>query len=143
MEASPWPILSSPLRRAQETAEPLGAAWGVPVVIEPDIGEIPSTTDDLAARTAWLSEVMDGTWDQAGPDVLAWRSRLLDALVRQPAPAVMFSHFIAINVAVGAALDDPRVVCCFPDNGSCTQLEVIAGRLAVVELGAQASTVVR
>ena len=143
LEETPWVILTSPLRRAQETAAPLAAAWAVPAVVEPDIGEIPSPTAHLADRAAWLGGVMAGTWDDAGPDALAWRARVLDALTRQPAPAVMFSHFIAINVAVGTALDDRRVVSFWPDNGSRTHLEVARGRLEVVELGAEADTVVR
>jgi broad specificity phosphatase PhoE len=143
LEASPWSILTSPLRRARETAEPLAAAWGVPAVVEPGIGEIPSPTEDLEARAAWLNGVMAGTWDDVGPDVLAWRAQVLDTLVRQAAPAVMFSHFIAINVAVGAATGDRRVVCVLPDNGSCTHLEVKDGRLVLIEVGSEADTVVR
>lgn len=143
LKASPWPVLTSPLRRARETAAPLATAWGVPAVVEPGIGEIPSPTEDLAARGAWLGELMGGTWDDAPPEVAAWRAEVLDTLRRRAAPAVMFSHFIAINVAVGAATGDRRVVCFLPDNGSRTHLDVTAGRLAVIELGSQAGTAVR
>jgi broad specificity phosphatase PhoE len=137
------PLLTSPLRRARETAAPLAEAWGVAVRVEPAIGEIPSPTSDLAERGAWLSRFMAGTWDEAGPELLSWRAHLLDALNNQAAATVMFTHFIAINVAVGEANGDRRVVCFLPDNASRTVLDASDGRLTVVELGAQARTAVR
>ena len=140
---SPRPILTSPLRRARETAAPLERAWLATAVVEPGIGEIPSPTDDLTARTTWLRQIMTGTWDDAGPEVRTWRQGVLDTLTGQSTGAVAFSHFIAINAAVGAATGDPRVVCFLPDNGSRTVVDVVDGRLRLVERGAEAETVVR
>jgi broad specificity phosphatase PhoE len=139
----PLAILTSPLQRARQTAEPLEARWRATAGIEPGIGEIPSPTDDLAERTTWLGQIMRGTWDDAGPEVQAWRQHVLDTLRGQSADAVAFSHFIAINVAVGEAIGDPRVVCFLPDNGSRTTIDVAEGRLHLVERGAEAETVVR
>jgi broad specificity phosphatase PhoE len=139
----PVSLLTSPLRRARQTAEPLEKLWRATAVVEPGIGEIPSPTDDLAARASWLGPIMRGTWADAGPEVKAWRQRVLDTLTSQSTDAVAFSHFIAINVAVGEAIGDPRVVCFLPDNGSRTAIDVADGRLRLVERGAEAETVVR
>ena len=54
----------------------------------------------------------------------------------------MFCHFVAINVAVGAARSDDRMVQFRPDNGSVTRIAVVDGRLRVIELGREASTLV-
>ena len=59
----------SPLRRTRETAAALEQIWGVTAVVDDRVAEIPSPTDDLAARGAWLSPAMAGTLGRAGPTV--------------------------------------------------------------------------
>ena len=136
----PLPVLSSPLARARETALPLAALWGSDVIIEPRVAEIPSPTDDLAERAAWLREAMAGRWSDLGADLMAWRQALIDCLLALQDDSVVFCHFIAINVAVGAAQDDDRLVVFWPDNGSVTQLRNDGGALSVLELGRTAQT---
>jgi hypothetical protein len=54
---------------------------------------------------------------------------------------VIFTHFIAINVAVGAAQGSDAVVCFRPDHASITKIEVSpAGAVRVLELGREAQT---
>jgi broad specificity phosphatase PhoE len=136
-------LLTSPLRRARETADPLASRWGVSPLVAPAFGEIPSPTDDLAERTAWLGSFMRGTWDGASPLLMSWRASVLRGLHALPDDAVVFSHFIAINVIVGEANNDRRVVCFHPDNASRTVVDVADGSVRVHELGHQADTVVR
>ncbi len=136
----PQPIVVSPLRRTRETAAPLEAAWDVAAVVDDRVAEIPSPTDDLAERGAWLSRAMAGTWADLGPAYEAWRDRLIAALEDLPADTVVVSHFIAINAVVGRAVDDDRVMHVALGNGSITTVDVVPGHVAVVELGAVAST---
>ncbi len=143
---APCPLYTSPLQRTRETAAAFASRWGVPQ-IEPRVGEIESPdTSDLAGRSAWLAGVMRGRWNGLGPELQRWRSAVLDALVEigTASPAtVVVTHFIAINVAVGAATDDERVTCFLPDNCSVTELEVNGDRLRLVQRGAEAVTEVR
>jgi broad specificity phosphatase PhoE len=53
---------------------------------------------------------------------------------------VVFSHFVAINVAVGEATGDDRVTVFSPDHCSVTVLDVVDGTLRLVERGAEAAT---
>jgi broad specificity phosphatase PhoE len=69
-----------------------------------------------------------------------WRETLLAALAEIAEDAVLVSHFIPINVAVGQVRGDDRVVCFQPDNCSCTMFDVTEGRLTIAELGAEAPT---
>ena len=140
----PLPLYSSPLRRCYETAEALGDRWGVEPTVTPDVGEVESPTTDLAARGAWLQTFMGSTWAAQPDELHAWRRRVLDFLRSlEGQDAVVVSHFIAINVVVGAALGDDRVVCFAPDNCSWTVIDVDGGSFQVVELGRQATTEVR
>ena len=53
---------------------------------------------------------MAGTWAELGPELVAWRDRLVDAVAALTDDVVVVSHFIAINVVVGAAVGDDRVM---------------------------------
>ena len=137
----PLPIYSSPLARARETAEPLARCWDAEIVIEPRVAEIPSPSHlDLVARADWLRSAMAGRWHALDADLQTWRQNLVRCLLALPEDSVVFCHFIAINVAVGAAQQDDRMVVFPPDNGSVTLLEADAGRLRLVEIGRSAQT---
>ena len=136
----PMPIYSSPLARAQETAAPLASRWQTDVVLEPRVAEVPSPTSDLEARAAWLAQAMQGTWQDLGQRWIDWRDTLAACLAEQTRDCVMFSHYVAINAAVGAATGDDRMRIFSPDNCSVTILTSDAGTLGVAELGASAIT---
>jgi broad specificity phosphatase PhoE len=141
------PIYTSPLRRCRETARPLERLWQRSAEVLESVAELPSPPLPVPARRQWLRQAMRGTWrdlaDRApagAPDYLAWRQALLDSLSRLPEASVVFTHFIAINVAVAAALSRDDVVCFRPDHTSITRVEAENGSLRVIELGQQADT---
>lgn len=141
------PIYSSPLRRCRETALPLCELWRRDATVLPSVAEIPSPPVDRAAKRVWLTAGMNGTWSelqrQAPPgsiDYLDWRRSVVDALQALPHDCVVFTHYIAINVAAGAAQRREEVVCCRPDHASVTVIETSAQGLRLVELGKQAQT---
>ncbi|MDZ7670473.1 MAG: histidine phosphatase family protein [Gammaproteobacteria bacterium] len=136
----PLPVYSSPLARAVETAMPLARRWQVEPVIEPRVAEIPSPTEDLAERGAWLRQIMQGRWQYLDQSLQAWRRDLVEFLAGLEQDAVVFCHFIAINVAVGAARNDDRLVVFPPDYGSVTLLSNDHGALELLELGRSAQT---
>jgi broad specificity phosphatase PhoE len=148
----PLPVLSSPLRRCRETSGPLAARWGVDVAIEPRVAEIPSPTGHtLETRIGWLRAVMAGTWSQViasdGPRYANYRTELLAALASLPNDAVVFSHFIAINVVIGAATGDDRMVIASLDNCSVTTVTTVTsnGRVefSIDAVGNEADTLIR
>ena len=136
----PLHLIASPLLRAQETAKSLAEIWGCTTRIDERVGEIPSPTTDLAGRAQWLHELMGESWSNLGEDLHAWRQDVLDALLGLDGDSVVFTHFIAINVVVGAATGDDRVVCFWPDNGSITTVEADGSRLRLIERGEEPVT---
>ena len=141
------PIYTSPLRRCRETARPLEQLWQRAAEVFEPIAELPSPPLDLRARQQWLREAIRGTWRElndlapaGSPDYFAWRRTLLDSLSSLPHDCVVFTHFIAINVAVAAAHSREDVVCFRPDHASVTCVEAENGSLRVVELGREADT---
>lgn len=139
----PLPVLTSPLRRTRETAEALASRWGVAPEQEPTLGEIPSPAmTSLGERGAWLSQVMDGRWGDLPDDLKEWREGVVEALVGIAHDAVVVTHFVVLNVAVGAADGDDRVVCFRPGYCSVTVMEIDGPSLGVLERGAQADTLV-
>ncbi|WP_116807148.1 histidine phosphatase family protein [Steroidobacter cummioxidans] len=143
------PLYSSPMRRCRETAQPLAQIWFCNVELMPAVAEIPSPPIPFSARRDWLIAAMRGTWQQlhenapAGSiDYLQWRRDLLESLLAIKHDCVIYSHFIAINAAVGAAQKTDDVVCFRPDHAAVTVVSNDRKRLRVVELGRQADTLV-
>jgi broad specificity phosphatase PhoE len=136
---SPLAVLSSPLRRCRETASPLTSLWNCQSLIETRVAEIPSTTKDLAERGEWLRRIWACRWNDL-PDLGPWRRSVVAALTELRHDAVIFTHYVAINVAVGAALGDDRLICCRPDNASVTVLQTSFTGLSLIEKGKEADT---
>lgn len=110
--------------------------------MEPGIAEIPSHSTDSGDRIKWLKEIMTDRWSSLSDSLKFWRRNVVETLLKTVEDAVFISHFIAINVAVGEALNDDRVVVFKPDNASVTILETDQKRLYLIELGAQDQTIV-
>jgi broad specificity phosphatase PhoE len=136
----PLPIVTSPLRRTRETAAPLERRWRFTARIEPAVGEIPSPMEAPAARGEWLRGVMAGAWSAQSEDLKLWRQDVADALLALQRPTVVVTHFVAINVAVGIAEGDDRVIGFTPDHCSVTVLDVEDGALRLVRRGAERAT---
>jgi broad specificity phosphatase PhoE len=138
------PILCSPLTRCRQTAAPLAALTDqAPLVVEA-VGEIPSPVGvDMADRVDWLRAAMAGTWPELGERYLSFRRGIGDFLVGCQTDSVIFSHFVAINAAIGLASGDDRVLIRSLDNCSITTIEVVAGRLVLVAAGHEADTLIR
>jgi broad specificity phosphatase PhoE len=138
----PSRVVSSPLRRCRETAQPLADALGVPVEIDAALGEIPTPKAlSPASRPEWLRGAFGGSWSDIKGDIdyEAWRRGVAEALAAR-AGAAVFSHFVAINAAVSLITGQDRVITFRPDHTSITTLAVEGGRLALVSLGGEAVT---
>ena len=140
----PLPIFSSPLRRCQETAIPLATTWSREPRIEPAVAEIPSPEGiAMADRIEWLREAMRGTWADLGGRYVTYRDQVISTLVALEDDSVVFSHFVAINIAIGSAIGDDRLVVRSLDNCSVTIMDVVDGALQLVESGHEADTLIR
>jgi broad specificity phosphatase PhoE len=140
----PTRVVSSPLRRCQETASPFAEAIGVQLEIDPNVGEIPSpralSPDE---RGPWLRNAFVGEWaDIPGDlDYDVWRRGVTRAVASRPNAAV-FSHFVAINAVLTTLADEPRVITLRPDHASISVFELNDGQLTLVERGREATTAV-
>jgi broad specificity phosphatase PhoE len=138
----PTLVVSSPLRRCRETAEPTAEALSVPVEIDPVVGEIP-TPKALTGeqRPAWLRQAFQGTWAaiEGDMDYDAWRTDIVASLARRGNTAV-FSHYVAINAAVSRLLGVDQVLAFRPDHASITVLETDGQTVRLIEKGAEATT---
>lgn len=136
----PLPIWSSPLARAHETAQPLANLWQQEIMIEERVAEIPSPSEDLSERARWLGNAMQGNWSDLAEEFRAWRQALTDCLIQIEHDCIIFSHYVAINAAVGAAQKDDRMRVFAPDNCSVTIIDSHDGVLSVDVLGRSADT---
>ena len=134
-------LISSPLARARETSAPLASELGQTVTIDTAFTEIKAPVP-LAERQPWLRQFMAQRWDQQPQSLHQWRDQALMQLIAFDSTVVVFTHFLVINAVVGDILAVPETLCCWPDNGSITQLRKNGRRLELVALGEQMLTVV-
>jgi broad specificity phosphatase PhoE len=139
-------ILTSPLRRCRETAAPLGAAWGIRPIVEPRIAEVPGPPPAVLPRAEWLRRALLAEWPELielgqslrpGYDstLANWRAGVLEAILAYPHDAVVFSHFVPVNVLTGRATRSNRVTCFLPDHTSVTVFETAGTDIRLLERG--------
>ena len=114
--------------------------WKCEARVEAAVAEIPSPSQDLAERAAWIRRVLRGRWSELPDSYQDWKDQLVAFLSSLETPSLITTHFVAINAAVGAARNDDRLVCFEPDHCSCTVLEQRGGSLRVVSLGRERRT---
>ena len=134
-------LISSPLARARETAQPLATALSLPVAIEDVFCEIPAPVP-MADRQVWLRQFMQEKWNDQPSPLHDWRSAALQHLLALRKPTAVFTHFLVINAIVGQVLGRAETLCFWPDNASITRLRHTGQSLELVTLGNEMATVV-
>lgn len=140
----PSRVVSSPLRRCRETAQPTAEALGVTAEIDVSVGEIPTPRAlTPEQRGPWLRASMQGTWAaiEGDLDYDAWRGEIVRSLLARGNTAV-FSHYVAINAVVSRLTGVDSVLAFRPDHCSITVLDTDGVTLRLVEQGAEATTAV-
>jgi broad specificity phosphatase PhoE len=138
-------IITSPLLRCQQTAQPLGLKWNVAPQVFTEVSEIPSPKGvAMSDRIVWLRQAMQGTWSDLGANYVAYRDCITEFVRGIQTDAVIFSHFIAINAVIGGVLGDDRLVIRSLDNCSITIFESdTTGNLSLTQGGHEADTLIR
>jgi probable phosphoglycerate mutase len=114
-------LISSPLLRARQTAEPLLRSLSMEPVIDERFREIPSPVP-LAQRQDWLRGFMGESWSAQGDALQHWRDTILEAIHAVETPTVIFTHFLVINAIVGAMRGEDATLVFWPANCSVTTL---------------------
>lgn len=137
---APLALLSSPLKRAQETAAPLSEHLKQVVTIDSRVAEVPSHNIALEDRGAWLQTVMQGQWSEQSEALQQWRDHMAQCFMACSKDTAIFSHFVAINAMVSYATQRDEVLVCRPDNGSITLFEVQSSGITLIDRGSDATT---
>jgi broad specificity phosphatase PhoE len=140
----PMQILTSPLERARESALPLANRWGILPEVSAAFSEIPTPPEiaerGIKARGPWLQQLAGQRFGAQPSIIRAWREGLLGMIRTARYDTVIFTHFMVINAALGAALNDDRVVLAHPDYCSCTIFDVDRRGVTLVTRGKEAAT---
>ena len=135
-------LISSPLRRAFQSAEPLCTIRSGEIRIEDRVSEIPSTGLSVTKPGPWIQNVMTGSWSAQSGEFIGWRNTLVNCLISQKQGCAIFSRFVAINAAVGSAEGVDQVLVFRPDNTSVTEFQTDGNTLELVSRGSEAITTV-
>jgi len=132
-------LISSPLRRAQETAAALVSKCGNDVRVDPRFSEVRSPVP-LSGRKAWLQAFMRQDWSEQSDDLWAWRRDIISGLKEATGPTVVFCHFLVINAVVAEVENKSEVLQVYPANGSLHEFKLQFGELSLIQLGQQMET---
>ena len=140
-------LITSPSRRARETAAPLAAALGLPLQIEDGVAEFDSQdptyvpVEELrAANDPRWQALLKGDLYSFGIDPVAFRTRVVEAVERIAAAhpggrVVVFSHSGTINAWAGHVLSQERPIWFAPDYCSLNRFAAASsGRRGVLSL---------
>ena len=137
-------VLTSPMRRCIETSAYYAGPAGVDVIVDAAVTEIPAPLGvEMAGRADWLRRVMVGKWSELDERYATYRNSVVERVRKCHDGTIVFSHFVAINAVIGAALGDDRLVIRRLGNCSVTTMEVIDGEISLIEGGREADTLVR
>lgn len=135
-------VISSPLARCRETAQPTADALGVQVEVDALVGEIPTPAAlEHEARGGWLRKVFTGKWSEIEGDLDydEWRRDVARAVGSRDNAAV-FSHYVAINAVITHLAELEAVMAFRPDHASISVFDLEDGKLTLVERGPEATT---
>jgi hypothetical protein len=106
--------------------------------IETAVAEV-ETPDGVGDRRGWLAGAFPRIANPTGPQTRwgeiglgAWRARVLARLCAAPGDAIVFTHFIAMNAAISAALGVDDTIVAWPGHCGVAELRLVAGRLVLV-----------
>jgi len=136
LDGPPAALVSSPLCRAQETADALARRVGCPVAVDERFREIPSPVP-LARRQEWLRAFMRERWSDQAASLHAWREGILAALADLPSRSVVYTHFLVLNSIVGWTRGSDETLVFWPANASVTVMREAADAAWSVEVGEQ------
>lgn len=137
-------IISSPLLRCQQTAQPFANAKNTLISIHPQVSEIPTPSNiAFEQRGPWLQQAMAGTWQQLGQQFVDYKNNIGNFVKSLNHDTVVFSHFIAINALIGFVTNNDNLMIAQLDNCSITTFHLdLNNHLTLVDTGNQAATTV-
>tara|TARA_B100001115_G_scaffold180635_1_gene173319 strand:- start:143 stop:697 length:555 start_codon:yes stop_codon:yes gene_type:complete len=139
-DLSQFNLVSSPLKRAQETSFHFKKNFNKQLSLNDAFREIPSPGISLLDRKNWLQEIFKKDIKELEKPQQVWQSKILSTLKNLTEPTIVFSHFMVINIVTSTLREDPRVVSFYPDNCSITELESNKGKLNLVSTGNELQT---
>jgi broad specificity phosphatase PhoE len=139
-DLSKFNLISSPLKRAQETSLHFKKNLNKQLSLNEAFREIPSPGISLLERKNWLQEVFKKNINDLEIPQQNWKSNIISTLKDLSEPTIIFSHFMVINIVVNTLKEDLRMVSFYPDNCSVTELKSDKGELNLISTGNELQT---
>jgi broad specificity phosphatase PhoE len=137
-------IISSPLLRCQQTAQPFAEAKNTPISIHTEVSEIPTPSNiAFEERGPWLQQAMAGTWQELGQQFVDYKNDIGSFVKNLQHDTVIFSHFIAINAVIGFVTNKDQLMLARLDNCSITTFHIDENNnITLGDTGNEATTTV-
>ena len=133
-------FISSPKKRAIMTATPLAKKYDKDLLINKNFVEIPSPNVSIDEKRAWLKNTMHLNIKSLDENVRDWRLNIIDAITNLNSDAIIFSHYMVMNVLKGFIDNSDKILNFHPGYTSVMILKIQNKRISITNIEAVSYT---
>ena len=122
MNTENFSIISSPKKRALETARPLAYKTQKKITIDETFTEIPSENIPNAEKMSWLKEIFSTDNEDLPGNISEWKNNIIKKILNFSKPKIIFTHFVVINVIISFWKKKKFIYSCNPEYTSITNI---------------------
>ena len=135
-------IMTSPLKRASETAKIFQNHLDIELITSPAFSELPSPGIDLSERPEWLQGIFGQSVSEIDDNLIQWRNQIIENVQNINHHTLIFTHFMVINCIVGWIQGLEKLVNFRPAYCSITHLQRSDNRLNVIQRGIEMNSII-
>tara|TARA_B100000029_G_scaffold516695_1_gene632826 strand:- start:9062 stop:9625 length:564 start_codon:yes stop_codon:yes gene_type:complete len=133
-------LISSPKKRARQSAAPLSKFLDKAVVINDVYVEIPFSGIKQEQKNEWLNNIMHMNIAKLPKEIKAWRNNILNEIKDSKQNKIIFTHFMVINVIAGDYYKNKSLLYFYPDYLSITKITLSNNTIIDLKLGYRKKT---
>ena len=135
-------FISSPKKRAMMTAAPLAKKYNKDLLINKSFIEIPSPNLSISEKREWLKKMMNLNIKLLDENVSFWRLKIIDAITNLDSDAIIFSHYMVMNVVKGFVDNSDKMLNFHPDYASVVMLKIKNKRISIANIEENKNTII-
>ena len=135
-------FISSPKKRAIMTATPLAKKYDKDLLINKNFAEIPSPNVSIDEKRAWLKNTMHLNIKSLDENVRDWRLNIIDAITNLNSDAIIFSHYMVMNVLKGFIDNSDKILNFHPGYTSVMILKIQNKRISITNIEENKNTII-
>ena len=111
-------------------------------MINKNFAEIPSPNVSIDEKRAWLKNTMHLNIKSLDENVRDWRLNIIDAITNLNSDAIIFSHYMVMNVLKGFIDNSDKILNFHPGYTSVMILKIQNKRISITNIEENKNTII-